>query len=243
MNLAEMLTFTASEFLDDRTELISGDPDSLWSDELLVRYFNEGQRILARRSWCIIDEGNAHAGVIVLATGKVVYPLHKSVLRVLLAVPTDQEWPLAHADNRVLRTSRPFDDWIFDVNDVSTSSPGRPIAFSTNAGTRIARLYREPTADENGLRLVLTVARLPVTWLTLDDTEAEPEVPEDYHFLVCQYAAGRCLTQPTVDGQQKTDGRLLLAEFNEGCKEARQDRQRAEMHSSCWGFDTATALL
>ena len=242
MNLGEMIDHVRT-YLDDNTELLSGDPDKLWSDALIVQFLNEGQRILARRSWCIIDEGNAHAGVIVLATGKVVYPLHKSVLRVLMAVPTDQEWPLAHADNRVLRTSRPFDDWIFDVNDVSTSSPGRPIAFSTNAGTRIARLYREPTADENGLRLILTVARLPVTWLTIDNTEGTTETPEDYQLNICTYAIGKCLLLPTADSANKTDGRLMLKEFDDACKEARQDRQRAEMHSSRWGFDTATALL
>ena len=47
MNLADMLTYTASEFLDDRTVLLDGDEDSLWSDSYLVRQFKwikEGKR-------------------------------------------------------------------------------------------------------------------------------------------------------------------------------------------------------
>ena len=47
MRLSEMLEYTAQQYLDDRTDLVDGDPDSLWSDEFLVRQFNEGQRRLA----------------------------------------------------------------------------------------------------------------------------------------------------------------------------------------------------
>ena len=88
MTLDDMLTYTASELLDDRTELVTGDNDDLWSDEYLCRQFNEAQKILARRAWVIIEYGTTPAGSITLRTGVSVYPLHKSVLRVYDGTPT-----------------------------------------------------------------------------------------------------------------------------------------------------------
>lgn len=243
MKLSELIEYTASEFLDDRTELVDGDPDEIFSDAFLVRQFNEAQRLLARRAWCIIEEGVAPAGHLVLVTGKAVYDLHPSVLRVYLATPSDQEWPLYRTSDSSLRLPRPFEDIPFDLNDTSAASTGRPLAIATDAGTRKVRVYRTPSATENGLVVNLKVARLPICWLTLDNMDAEPEVPEDYHEALCRYAAGRALTLPNVDGQQRTIGRDLLAEFNEAVREARQDRQRASMEPARWGFNTSTALL
>jgi hypothetical protein len=80
-------------------------------------------------------------------------------------------------------------------------------------------------------------------WLTLDDLEAEPEIPEQYHFLLATYAASKCLTQPLVDSANKADGRALMIEFDLGCREARQDRQRREMTNGAWDFSSATARL
>lgn len=243
MKLTEMIEYTAGQWLDDRTALVDGDPDELWSDAYLVRQFNEAQRVLARRAWCIIEEGVAPAGLITLATGIAVYDLHKSVLRVLMATPADQIYPLWRTSDAVLRMPRPYSDMPFDVNTTATIETGRPLAFSTDAGTRQVRIYRTPTAAENGLVVNLKVARLPVTWLTEAEGEAEPEVPEDYHETLCKYAAGRALTLPNVDGQQRTIGRELLGEFNDLVREARQDRQRAEMEPAVWNFSSSTALL
>lgn len=243
MNLQELLDYTAAQYLDDRTDLVDGDPDELWSDEFLVRQFNEAQRKLARRAWVIVEEGVPPAGQITLATDKAVYDLHKSVLRVYCATPSDQAWPLYRTSDTKLRLPRPFEEIPFDLNDTSSVATGRPLAIATNAGTRQMRVYRTPSSTENGLILNLKIARLPVTWLTLENTDAEPEVPEDYHELLCRYAAGRALTLPNVDGQFRTIGRDLLSEFDDEVREARQDRQRAEMEPAQWGFASSTALL
>lgn len=243
MTLEELLEYVATEYLDDRTELVDGDPDSLWSDSFLVRQFNEAQRRLARAAWCIIDEGHVTAGTIVLSTGVATYALHKSVLRVLEATPSDQEWPLYRTTDIALRMPRPYSDLPFDLNSLTVSSPGRPLAFAPDAGTRRIRIFRTPSATENGLRVNLKVVRLPVTWLTLENTAASPEVPEDYHYLLGTYAAGKALTLPTVDSQSKVDGRALLGEFADELREARHDRQRAEMTSATWAFDTTTSLI
>lgn len=255
MNLQELLDYTAKEYLDDRTDLVDGDGDNLWSDKFLVVQFNEAQRQLAREAWCIMEYGESPAGRLVLRTGVSLYPYHKSVLRVFDATPSTQVSPLGRSDDIQLRNTNLLNGNInteFDAYEIgvsashagnTTNTAGPPLAFATDAGTRTMRVFPPPTSDENGLVIYLKVARLPIAQLSLDDVNASPEIPEDYHYALCTYAAGKALTQPNVDGAQKADGRALLSEFETRKREARQDRQRAEASSSRWGFASTTASL
>lgn len=222
-----MLAYTAKEYLDDRTDLLDGEPDELWSDETLVRYFNEAERRLCRRAWAIIDIGHAAAGTVVLATGKATYKLHKSILAVLAATPTDEDIPLAHRTDAQLTSQRPPDLDYWDVNRSSVLTPGRPLAISTDAGTRLLRVSPTPSSVENGLKVFLKVARMPVCPLTVDKMDAEPEVDEQWHLdALCKYAAGKALTHPNIDASAKAEGRVLLAEVEATIREARQERER-----------------
>lgn len=244
MNLEALLTYVGKEYLDDRTDMVSGEADELWSDELIVRHLNEAQRILARRSWVLIDTGHVQAGVIVLVTGKVLYPLHKSVLRVYDATYEGDTTTLRRLSDDALRGYIFVDpDLPFDPSWVTAPTPGRPMGFATDAGTRMLRLDRAPTAVEAGQKLTLKVARMPVCFLDVAKPEESPEVPEDWHMAIAGYAAGRCLTMPNIDGTLKADGRLLLAEWEKALREARQERTRAEMSRGAWCVNTTTAVL
>ena len=79
--------------------------------------------------------------------------------------------------------------------------------------------------------------------MSVDHLEARPEIPEDYDFALCTYAVGRALTMPNVDGAQKVEGRALLDEFAVALRDARRDRQRAELEPARWGFASSTASL
>jgi hypothetical protein len=230
--------------LDDRTDLISGENDSLWSDATLVQYFNEYERRLCRRAWVLTDIGNPTAGVIVLATGKSLYQLHKSVLRVRVATPAEQEFPLSHATDAQLTEIRPTDkDW-FDVNSTEIYTPGAPLAISTDAATRTMRVVPAPAAAQNGLRVILKTVRMPVCPLTLDKPDASPEVPEEWHSeVLCLGAAGKCLTHPNVDASAKTEGRNLLAQVEATIREARQEMLRAEGAEARFQFSSDTARI
>lgn len=258
MNLAEMLEYTAAQFLDDRTALVEGDGDNLWSDEFLVTQFNRAQKILARRAWVIQEigssQGTSAASLVTLKTGVSFYPLHRSVLRVYDATPSTQSMPLGRSEGINLRdtnylTRRPDD--AFDAFETgewaaragNTLLPGTPLAISTDDATRTLRVFPPPTSDQNGLKLYLKIARYPITWLSLDDTDAVPEVPEAWHEELCEYAAGKALTLPNVDSDQKAEGRRLLEAFDDVVKEARRMRQRAEMGPARWNFSSTTAML
>lgn len=249
MNLEEMLEYTAEQYLDDRTDLLDGDPDVLWSDAYLVRMFNRGAKILARRAWVIQEYAVAPAGVITLATGKVLYPLHKSILRVFDATPSNQTSPLGRGDDIKLRNPYPPSSDAFDIGQAAAiagttiNSPGAPLAIATDAAFRTMRVSPPPAAAQSGLLVYLKIARLPIVELTLDNTDGICEIPEDYHEDLCEYAAGKALTLPNVDSQNKGDGYKLLDAFDAVVKEARRDRQRAELNGSRWDFCSTTAVL
>ena len=244
MNLEELLTHVASEYLDDRTEMLDGDPDELWSDELIVRYLNEAQRIFCRRSWVLIDIDNPTAGRIALVSGKALYSLHKSVLRVYDATYDTDVAPLARVTDAQMR-QRPFADpeGFYDLNGVSAATPGSPVAIATDAGTHMLRVFPTPAAAQGGKRLALKVARMPVCYLDLNKTSESPEIPEEWHMSIGRYAAGRCLTMPTVDGEARVLGRTLLAEFDNDVRLARQERTRAEMAPGSWMPMSTTSVI
>lgn len=255
MNLASMLDYTAKEFLDDRTDLVDGESDSLWSDEYLVRQFNEGQRILCRRAWAIIEYGTAPAGSIVLRTGVSLYPLHASVLRVFDGTPTTQAAPLGRTEDAQIRDTSvvtPYPADAFNAVELGSAASlaggsatlsGAPLALASDAASRTLRVFPPPTSTQNGLRVYMKVARLPIEELSTDDTDAEPEVPAEFHMALCEYAAGKALTLPNVDADQKPEGRRLLAAFEEIVRQARQERQRAEAGNNRWNFSSTTAVL
>lgn len=248
MLLSEMLDYTAKEFLDDRTDLITGDPDELWSDATLVRYFNQAESILARRAWTIIETGVAPAGVITLQTGISLYKLHKSVLKVYDGTPSDQLSPLGQGDDINLRNPYPPSSDAFDIGSAAAIAgntlniPGPPLAIATDAGTRQVRVAPTPAAAQNGTQIFLKVARMPICKLDVSKPNASPESSEEFHLFLCDYAAGRCLTMPNVDSQGRGIGKDLLAEWEKNVREARQDRQRAGLGGDRWGFASTTAV-
>ncbi len=243
MNLAELLEHTGKEYLDDRTELLDGDADDLFPDSLIVRYLNEAQRILCRRSHVLIEYGVAPAGVVTLIEGKTTYSLHRAVRRVYYAVVEGEELMLPRYPEEafIAPPSTYLED--FDIDRSNLATPGDPIAIATDAGSRTLRVYPPPAAAQTGTRLLLKVARLPLCMLSTDKLDECPEVDEDWHMALCGYAAGRCLTQPNVSSAGKADGKLLLAEFAQTVKEARQERIRAERAPVRFGYASTTARL
>ena len=244
MKLSELLAYTAAEYLDDRTELYEGSTDELWSNKTITRYLNEAQNILCRRSWVLIDTGNLTAGSITLRTDKATYALHKSVLRVFTATPTDTDIPLGRTtdDRLTYLTATPTDPQHWGEAYPYAAATGRPTMFATDAGSRLLRVYRTPSSVENGLKLLLKVARLPCEPLSTTLMEDSPEIPEEWHLSLCTYAAGRCLRHPTADSAQKTLGRELMSEFLTNVQEARQERERQEMAPERPAFASTTAF-
>lgn len=249
MILAEMLEYTASQYLDDRQDLIDGPPDELWSDAFLIRQFNHAASILARRAWVIVDVGNKTAGVLTLVTDKATYSLHPAVLRVYtdgFTISTE-ELPIPRYTDGQLR-GEPLHPWIsdawqFDIDRASTTTAGPTIGIATDAGYRLVRVFPTPSTSENGVRINLKVARLPVCELELGKDKEELETPREFDMAICEYAAGKALSLPNAGGPGKAAGRLLLDGFDRVVREARQERERAERAPGRFGYASTTARL
>lgn len=243
MKLEDCLAFIAGEFLDDRAELLDGDDDSLWSDKTLTRYLNDAQTRLCRRAWQLVDIAHPKAGVITLVEAKTVYTLHPSVLRVMDIVFDTATVPLPHvADADVLGVSPPSTDF-FDINTITARTPGNPLAFSTDAGTRLMRVTPAPAADQAGLKVYLRVARLPTCPLDSTKKSESPEIDEQWHLDMCRYAAGCALQHPTADSNHKTLGKNMVEAFEVIVREARQERERLWSSPARAEFCSMTARL
>lgn len=232
MTLEELLDITASNFLDDRAELVEGPPDELWDDFLITRYLQAGQEIFCRKAWPIVDDTTAACCSITLLLDTKFYPLHKSVVRVLSVTPADTDIPLVNIDFNLI-SPQPFlllPDYYQVAPLAFIEQSGRPGWYSVDNATRILRLRPAPDAkaiSDIGT-LKLRVARLPIVSLNIKTPQVGPEIPDEFHLDLCSYAAGRCLMQANVDSDVKDEGRKFIDDFYIKLKAARNDRLVAQ---------------
>lgn len=225
MKLSELLAHVGGVMLDDRTDMLSGSSDNLVSDETIVRYLNAGEKILCRKAWVLTDDETPAVCEIALETGVTEYALHKSVLFVKSARLADSDVDLTRVgydDNRLRAVDISSPDY-WDVNSSLTETTGRPSVFSTDSGVRKIRFGRPPSSTENGLKVNLSVVRTPIVLLDVNDPEAEPEVDEDHHMTLATYAGAKCLQNPNIDSELRSQGREWMSEFNAAVREAKRD--------------------
>ena len=228
MKNSELIEHVSTDMLDDRKNLISGEADHLFSDTLIARYLSEAENILARRAWVLEDIGATCATRIQLKENKADYPLDASVLFVKSVRLSDSDIDLSRVgydDNRPRRAiDQHPDSW--DVNAPYIENPGRPSQFSTDTGNRNIRIRQKPDAASALLKLHLIVVRLPLEKISVERGDSSPEIPEEYHLDLASYAAGKCLSRPTVDAELRTLGRGWIKDFETRVAEARRDKQR-----------------
>lgn len=133
----------------------------------------------------------------------------------------------------------------FDVNNVSTLNPGKPLAFETDeslgeangsSGVVTVRLYPIPDAANSPAVMQMRVSRLPATRLTPATMSAVPEIPEDYHMDILDYAAYLALR--IVDHELGDAARAaeFEASFERHVQEARAEILRKAYAPQVWGF-------
>lgn len=234
MILSELLDHLAGTVLDDRVDMLNGNPAELWSDEYLVRLFNEGARILCRRAWVLEDIGHATAGVITLVENTKDYALHTSVIRVLSGRLSDSDIDLRRVPYDLSRpqSSNLPDFWYPDI--VFSEAAGRPVAISTDVATRILRVRPKPDATAALLTLPLRVSRMPVVELSVASPAGVCEIPPEFHLALTDYAAGEALSIPAADANLRAVGRDYREKWSATVDTAREERQRAETAPAQW---------
>jgi hypothetical protein len=247
MQLDELLHELRANILHDRSDRFGGDiNDEMWTDATLVRYINEAQRRFARRSLILRDGTTPAVTQVTLVAGQSIYPLHVSVLAVISAKVSTAAYDLARAGHSIFDTNRPVDGPYFDPSRLGTLTPGAPVAYSTdedvspdgNGSISVIhlRVYPTPDASSAGRVLQLRVARLPINNLTLANMSATPEIPEDHHLEMLDWAAYLALRIVDLDAGMPDRSKEFGASFEAHVALARQTVLRKMFTPQPWGF-------
>lgn len=245
MTLQDLLDELARDMLRDRSDLMSGPDDYLWSDEQLVRYINEAENMLARQGLVIRDATTASVVQVTTVESIDQYTLHPSIVAVISAKFDGDPSDLARAGHSAFSTYHQPDPLFWDTAQLSTLPPGKPLAFSTDeqldkksgkTGVVNMRVYPEPSADYAGLILKMRVCRKPLKALTLDDLEASPEVPEEYHLGLLDWAAYRALRNVDSDAGAVERADKYKEAFDAMVAQAKKDALRKLFAPLQWGF-------
>lgn len=243
MTFQELLDELRLNMLRDGSDIVSGPNDFLWSDDTLIRYINDAYRRFSRRTLLLRDNVTPEYTQVVLVPGQSIYELDSVVLAVVSARYDTDENDLPHASHDDLNVTPYTDPLMWDVNQLSTSQPGRPRAYTTDEAVTIGsqtqinlRVYPTPSADELDKIIYMRVARLPIANITLADLDSEPEIPEDYHLDMLGWAAYRALTNHDVDGGAEGKAEKFKAAFNAVLEEAEQEAKRKMFSSTRFAF-------
>lgn len=246
MNLSELLQELRENILYDRSDRVAGADPFLWSDATLVRYINEAQRRFARKSLIIRDGTSTDATLITLRDGVTEYALHPSVMGVLSARFAGDLADLARAGHSPLGTYHQPDTYFFDPASLSSLQPGKPLAFTTDEYLGVddndsvsvvtLKVYPAPTADQDGETIRLRVVRLPLEPLTINNLYAAPEIPEDHHLEMLDWAAYLALRIVDVDAGNANRAAEFRASFDLHVKAARDNVMRKLFTPLQWGF-------
>lgn len=246
MNLGELLQLLRESILNDRTDRVSGSSDYLWTDATLVRYIDEAQRRFATQGLVLRDGVTDEVTKITLVGGQANYVLHDSVIAVISAKQETQHVDLVRVGHAALAAYRsPTDSWI-DPAGYTTCPPGAPLAYSTDEGVQAVdsdglsqitlRVHPVPSAAQAGEVIRLRVVRKPLDRLDAGSLSTIPEIPEDHHIEMLDWAAYLALRIVDDDAGSPRRAADFKATFEESVRQARTLVMRKMFAPVGWGF-------
>lgn len=246
VTLTELLSLLRNAILNDRSARTGGASDYLWTDETLITYINEAQRRFAVQGLVLRDGSTKEVTQVTLKTGVDTYALHPAVIAVMSAKLTDQNADLTRVGHSTLAAYRaPTDSWT-DAQGYLTLPPGLPLSYTTDeqlsdieSGTVsqvTLRVYPKPSAAEDGKVLQLRVVRKPLVAFSSSTMSASPEIPEDHHIEMLDYAAYLALRIVDDDAGAPRRAAEFKATFEENVREARRLALRKMFAPMEWGF-------
>lgn len=247
MKLADLLDELRNNMLFDRSAYTGGTaPTYLWSDDTLIRYINEAQKRFARRAFVIRDASTPEVVNVTLKNGISEYTLHSSIITVLTARLSTASVDLIRTGHWALGTYSPPNTNIWDVNQLLSIQPGKTLAFATDeemvegdSGSRntvTMRVFPTPSPTEDGQIIKLRVCRLPLDELTSNDEEAIPEIPEDHHLEMLDWAAYLALRIVDHDAGDPERAQEFANSFEAHVKNALKLVLKKLFAPQPWGF-------
>lgn len=163
----------------------------LWSNETILRYLQEAEREMCKRTHVILSTSLTAA--VTAGTKTVVLPAN--VIQVLAARISGETRPM-----RQMRAEH------FEAHD-QTVSTGTPRFYTMGLGNKRLTLYPEPDAN-------VTVEYLAAIYPSSQfDESSDPGIPEEHHHALGSYAAYRCLRTKDPDGEELQEHQAYRAEW------------------------------
>lgn len=246
MTLGDLLTLLRESILNDRTDRVSGSSDFLWTDKTLCIYINEAQRRFAVKSFILRDGTTDEATLVTLKAGQAVYPLNPAVLSVLSARRSTQEADLLRVGHALFAVPRGPTERPVDPAQYHTLQPGPPLAFATDEAVNDVdgdsfqqislRVYPVPNAEQDGQTIRLRVVRKPLNRLVETALSAVPELPEDHHIEMLDWAAYLALRIVDDDAGAPRRAAEFAASFEAHVTAARKLAMAKMFAPIPWGF-------
>lgn len=246
MTFRELLTLLRESILNDRTDRESGSSDYLWTDKTLTTFINEAHRRFIRRSLILRDGRTDEVTKVKLKAGKAYYELHPAVLAVVSARNESQQADVTRIGHSMLSAYRPPTDTWQDPAAYQNLQPGPVLAISTDEAINdtesdsfeqiTLRVHPVPAAAQDGQILRLRVIRGALVKVTEENLDASPEVPEDHHLDLLDWAAYLALRIVDDDAGAPKRAAEFAASFEAHVKEARSVAMRKLFTPMGWGF-------
>ena len=211
MTVQDLLDELRQVYLDDYTDLVEGDPDTIWSDAQLIRALNQAENMVCRRTHCLVSVGADIPAMLqlTLVDGTRDYTYDQRILAVMSLRLNDSEVDMTKAPYNIIRQTNSlyFNDEYFNINVPSVADTGRPQWWAPDVKSRTIQFRPTPAADEDGLIANLRAVHLPENQMSLNDLGASPEIDEQYHEVLPMLAAAKLLNAPNVDSQSRSASR------------------------------------
>ncbi len=246
MILSDLLQELREGILNDRSARVSGSSDYLWTDATLIRYINEAQRRFAVRGLVLRDGSTDEVTRIEMVEDQDTYPLHPAVLAVISAKVEDQQADLTRVGHSVLSMYRPPSEAWFDPTYFSSVPAGPTLAYLTDEelsaddsdslSNVTLRVFPPPAAAQDGQVLRLRVVRKPIETLRVGGLNASPEIPEDHHIEMLDWAAYLALRIVDDDAGSPKRATEFASSFEAHVQSARTSAMRKLFAPIPWGF-------
>lgn len=247
MNFGELLYTLREGILHDSSDQPTGadNSDYLWTDRVLTTYINEAQRRFAVGSLCIRDAVTPEVCNVQMVSNQRNYPLHPSVFAVISAKCEGDRADLARAGHSAFDTYRMPDAYFFDPSSLSQLPPGKVVAYDTDEGLlanstgsiQVINLRLYPAPKSPHVQLVkLRVVRKPIYHFTVTNLTQVPEVPDDHHMDMLNWAAYLALRKVDRDAEDQERAEKFKAQFELEMKRARDIAMRKMFTPAQWGF-------
>jgi hypothetical protein len=195
MNLEELVEHVREYYLRDT------ETPYLWPAKELVRYFNDAERIFARRTHCIVD-GTSELTLLTTNVQNDRYSLDPRTIYVYEVYDT-----YGRRLTRWSRQSRP-----------KSIHKGRPLSFTQDTG--IASIRFSPAPDGE-YEFSMLVARLPLK--DMCETYDVPEIPEEYHLALCDYVAYMAVRNNDTESSETQAGANFREDWELKLRDAKRD--------------------